>query len=241
MRLSMHITPGLMIPVVVEPGVSCLQGTNALNAEGFLREEPGRGTCMAMFKNSSLLPRMQKRQRITRAAVMLLVSALVWALSGSAASARTAQSSKDTAFVRATKGAVTAGIESLAGTRFEVNAFGTNAVEAIFADGETMETMVARVKNTCVALNGAAKKGPKAARAKATAVGRDLGQKAWAFLKDIEADPDYSAEDKYAMGVVIGLLDATLIKMGTQTYCPRHGKHVPRMTRAWNNAVLTGS
>lgn len=180
----------------------------------------------------------QERKTIARALVMLLVSTLVWTLMGSAASAQT---SKDAAFLRAAKEEVTAGIAALAGTQLEVNALGISMVETIFADGEITVAMVARVKDTCATLTRAAKKGQKAVRAEATASGRRIGRAAKAYLEDVEANENYSTADQYSIGVVVGRIDGVLFKLGMQAYCPQHGKHVSRMSRAWLNAVVRGS
>lgn len=168
---------------------------------------------------------------------MLLTGALVWTLSSSAASARTVQAPKDDRYLRAVITATGEGIASLDGTRFEVNEFGVDFAAYILQSGDFTSVMIRQAKGICRELNAAAKRGPKAVRTRSAAIGEKIGRDDLESLQEVDANPELSDDDKFSVGVVVGLISTASFKAGLQSYCPRHNKQARVMTQAWNSAL----
>ena len=170
-----------------------------------------------------------------RALVLLLVSALLWSAPGSVASA---QSVKDQQLISEITESVKAAIAATTGTRFEVNAVGNDFANSILTDKATMAKIVARAKAACTKLNAVAKKGPKAVKAQALKIGADLGKDQRTQLISLESDPDLTFDDKFSIGVVIGMVNASMFTNGMNVYCPRHAKQASVLVQAINAAII---
>lgn len=169
-----------------------------------------------------------------RALVLLLSSALLWSMLGSVASA---QSVKDQKLVSQVISDVKASIAATAGTRFEVNTVGSGFANALLTDKATLSDMIARAKTTCAELNAAAKKGAKAVKTQAQKSGASLGKKQVKNLAALEADTDLTIDDKFSIGVVLGMVTASMFANGVNVYCPRHKSQVSVLTQAWTSAI----
>jgi len=176
-------------------------------------------------------------RKTRHALVLLAVSALIWSTTGNVASARAVQSPKDQQFVTQVVGGVKNSIAAVDGTRFEVNEFGLYFAASIFADPAFASDMTARAKSTCRKLNAAAKKGPKAVGAAARKIGSEIGQGDREALTQLDADTSLTEDDKFSVGIVIGMVAASVFSNGVRVYCPRHTKHVVTMTQAWTASL----
>lgn len=182
-------------------------------------------------------PRMHKTHKFTRGLVMLLAAALVSTLTSSAASARKVEGPKDDKYLRTVADGTRKGIASVAGSQLEVNEFGVNFAEYLLQSDEVADSLITQAKTVCKELNVAAKRGAKAVRARARALGTEIGRDDRESLEELEADPDLSDQDKFSVGMVIGLMTGVAFKAGVQSYCPRHNKQAVVLTTAWSEAL----
>jgi len=151
--------------------------------------------------------------------------------------AQTTQSN-DTKFLSLLVSTVQSRIISVSGTRFEVNATGIELAEYLLTDSKYRADAVKEAKAACRKLNAAAKKGKKAVAKEATNIGTNKGRRDLGILLYLESEPGLDEDDKFSMGVVIGIIASVSTIVGIQTYCPKHSAHADGIVKAWT-AVVT--
>lgn len=144
----------------------------------------------------------------------------------------------DTKFLNLLVGTVQSRVMSTSGTRFEVNATGIELAEYLLTSSKYRTNAVKEAKAACSKLNAAAKKGKKAIEDEATKIGTNKGRVDLGVLLDLESETGFDEDDKFSMGVVIGIIASVSTIVGIQTYCPKHSAQAAGIVKAWT-AVVT--
>lgn len=166
--------------------------------------------------------------------VLLLTSAVMFSGMSEPASAQTP---KDGKFLTAVGEGVAAGIASVEGSQLAVNEMGKAFATYMMGDGANRTRMVKQAKAVCRELNAASRKGAKATRAKARQMGKQMGDADRSALEDLDGDARVSQEDKFSIGLVVGLVSGAVTRAGVGVYCPRHNKQVSTILQAWQTEM----